>query len=189
MHDDTKTIKLNEEIKRKYENIEQRFPQYADARTLFEGLLSQMAEEFAIPYIWLTFSDREDMAGLVDLLSASPQIKDRLKILAESSFAELFENKDTSILANEDLRPFYRLLPPNVKYFIRSLAIAPIRIDGRLSGSLNCGDASSLRYQPGMDTSLLDRLAAQVSDRLAALMDSERMATPNPEDAQETHKG
>jgi len=189
MHDDTRTIKFNEEIKRKYEKIEQRLPQYADAKTLFEGLLSQMAEEFAIPYIWLTLTDREELAGLIGLLSASPQIKDRLKILGESTFAELFDNKETSLLVNEDLRPFYRLLPPNVKYFIRSLAIAPIRIDGRLWGSLNCGDASNLRYQPGMDTSLLDRLAGQVSDRLAAVTGSERMASADSEDAQETHKG
>ena len=62
MHDEIETIKLNEEIQQKYQKIGQRLPQYDNAKALFEGLLAQMAEEFAIPYIWLTFTDREELA-------------------------------------------------------------------------------------------------------------------------------
>jgi uncharacterized protein YigA (DUF484 family) len=189
MHDEIETIKLNEEIQQKYQKIGQRIPQYDNAKALFEGLLAQMAEEFVIPYIWLTFTHREELADLIDLLKHSKLLKDRLKILSEPLFLEIFENSSTSLLINEDLRPFYRLLPINVKYFIRSLAIAPIRINNQLMGSINCGDASSLRYQPGMDTALLDQLAGQVSDRLAAMIDFGKTAAPASGDAKETHKG
>jgi len=189
MYDETKTIKRNEEIQRKYQKIEQTLPQYADVQSLFEGVLTQMGEEFAIPYIWLTFAATEESEGLIDLLTKSPLLKDRIKILSESTLTELFQNSSTSLLVNEDLRPFYRLLPINVKYFIRSLAIAPLTINNRLMGSLNCGDASSLRYQPGMDTSLLDQLAGRIADCLAAMTASGTATSSASEDAQGTHKG
>ena len=60
MHDEIETIKLNEEIQQKYQKIGQRLPQYDNAKALFEGLLDQMAEEFIIPYIWLTFTDERN---------------------------------------------------------------------------------------------------------------------------------
>jgi uncharacterized protein YigA (DUF484 family) len=34
-------------------------------------------------------------------------------------------------------------------------------------GSINCGDPSAMRYQPGMDTTLLNTLMQKVSTRLA----------------------
>jgi GAF domain-containing protein len=187
MHDEIKTIKLNKEIEQKYHKIGQRIPQYDNPTVLFEGLLTQMAEEFAIPYIWLTFADREELADLNALLEKSAMLKDRLKILGTSPFLELLGNGSTSLLVNEDLRPYYRLLPINVKYLIRSLAIAPIRINDQLIGCFNCGDASRLRYQPGMDTALLDQLAGQVSEHLAAILGFGKAVSPSPEDAQETH--
>jgi len=55
-------------------------------------------------------------------------------------------------LINDNLKPFYKLLPRNKKYFIKSLAIAPITLNSEIIGSINYGDFSSLRYQPGMDT-------------------------------------
>jgi uncharacterized protein YigA (DUF484 family) len=189
MYDETKTIKHNEEIQKKYQKIEQTLPQYSDAQSLLEGVLAQMGEEFTIPYIWLTFAATEESEGLIEVLEKSSLLKDRIKILSESSLAELFQNSRTSLLVNEDLRPYYRLLPINVKYFIRSLAIAPLTINNRLMGSLNCGDASSLRYQPGMDTSLLDQLAGRISDCLAAMTASGKAVSSASEDAQETHKG
>ena len=61
-------------------------------------------------------------------------------------------------------------MPPNVKYFLRSLAIAPFSLHGRLIGSLNHGDASPDRYRPGMETALLDHLARTVSEQLSRLL-------------------
>jgi uncharacterized protein YigA (DUF484 family) len=75
------------------------------------------------------------------------------------------------------MKPFYKLLPRNKKYFIKSLAIAPITLKGEIIGSINHGDSSNLRYQPGMDTSLLEKLAANVSARLANIMRAQRQET------------
>jgi diguanylate cyclase (GGDEF)-like protein len=43
------------------------------------------------------------------------------------------------------------------------MAIAPITLDGQLIGSLNQADISAKRFQPGIDTSLLEQLAVKVS--------------------------
>jgi diguanylate cyclase (GGDEF)-like protein len=60
-------------------------------------------------------------------------------------------------------------------YFIRSLAIAPITLDGEVIGSLNQADLSRLRYRPGMDTRLLEQLAVKVSICLSNVTAHEKL--------------
>ena len=105
---------------------------------------------------------------------ASPLLRDRLKIIEQAAFLEIVPDGATPLLVSGDLRPFFRLLPPNRKYFIRSLAVSPLTLHGRLIGSLNHGDSSSERYEPGMDTTLLMHLAQSVSDRLSHLLPIEQ---------------
>jgi uncharacterized protein YigA (DUF484 family) len=93
------------------------------------------------------------------------------------------------VIASGDLRPFFRLMPPNVKYFIRSLAVAPLALHGRLIGSLNHGDASPERYRPGMDTALLDHLAATVSRRLSDLLPTGENGATGPGEKSEQFCG
>jgi uncharacterized protein YigA (DUF484 family) len=75
------------------------------------------------------------------------------------------------------MKPFYKLLPRNKKYFIKSLAIAPITLNSEIVGSINHGDFSNLRYQPGMDTNLLEKLASNISARLSNIMIAPRQET------------
>ncbi|MCX5840666.1 MAG: DUF484 family protein [Deltaproteobacteria bacterium] len=89
--------------------------------------------------------------------------------------ATVFQNLVTStkpVLANKDLQPFYRLFPKNKKYFIKSIAVAPITLNGCMIGSINLGDAASIRYEPGMDTTLLEQLTEVISSCLARLLDT-----------------
>jgi len=50
------------------------------------------------------------------------------------------------------------------------VAIAPVTLHTFPIGSLNHGDSSPLRYQPGMDTSLLAHMAAEVSALLSGIL-------------------
>jgi len=109
-------------------------------------------------------------AGLVQALSSSGILADRLNIIDEASFLELSSRGETPVLANQDLNPFYRLLPRSKKFFIKSIAVAPLTLDGRVIGSINYGDAASMRYEPGMDTSLLQHLTGAVSSCLTRLL-------------------
>jgi len=46
---------------------------------------------------------------------------------------------------------------------IRSVALTPLSLDGEIIGSLNQGDTSVSRFEPGTDTSLLEQLGVKVS--------------------------
>jgi hypothetical protein len=74
------------------------------------------------------------------------------------------------VLVNKDLQPFYKLLPPSSKYFVKSLAIVPFSIDDQIIGSWNNGDAVGDRYMPDMETGLLSKLAESVSRSLTVLV-------------------
>ena len=76
---------------------------------------------------------------------------------------EIVANNTKPVLENDNLKPYYKLLPKESKYFIKSIAVAPITLDSEIIGSLNQADFSAIRFQPGMDTSLLEQLAIKVS--------------------------
>ncbi len=169
MDDRQETMRRNEEIAAKFRRIEADIAAAPGAVELLEALLEKLAEEFAIPFVWLSLVDRSDLSELVRRIEASPFLRDRTNIVDEELFLALIGGRAAPVLANAELKPFYRLLPPQNKYLIRSIALAPLTIGENIIGSINHGDPSSRRYQPGMDTTLLGRLAAQVSSRLALM--------------------
>ena len=168
--------KINEGIARKFRKIEARFALRRSAVELFEALLADIQTEFSIPFVWLSLIRIPEMTGLQKSLEASPLLHDRLNIIENASFLEVVPDSATPLLVSGDLRPFFRLLPSNRKYFIRSLAVSPLTLHGRLIGSLNQGHSSPERYHPGMDTTLLMHLAQSVSDRLSHLLPSEEQS-------------
>jgi uncharacterized protein YigA (DUF484 family) len=160
---------INEGIACKFRKIEVRLARRRSAVGLFEALLTDIQREFCIPFVWLSLILIPELAGLQKSMERSPFLNDRLKIIEQAAFLELVPGGVTPLLVTGDLRPFFRLLPPSRKYFIRSLAISPLTLHGRLIGSLNQGDPSLERYEPGMDTTLLMHLAQSVSARLTHL--------------------
>jgi two-component system cell cycle response regulator len=173
--------KINEGITRKFRKIETDLAVCKSAVELFEALLGDIQTEFGIPFVWLSLIRIPEMAGLQKSLEASPLLHDRLNIIENAPFLEVVPDGASPILISGDLRPFFRLLPPNRKYFIRSLAVSPLTLHGRLIGSLNQGDSSLERYDPGMDATLLMHLAQSVSDCLSHLLPSEEQShRPGP---------
>jgi uncharacterized protein YigA (DUF484 family) len=114
---------------------------------------------------------------LIQLIRASYIIKERLNIIDRVTFLSIIADSTKPVLANNDLKPFYKLLPRKKKFFIRSLAIAPIIVNSEIMGSINLGDYSNLRYQPGMETELLERLVSNVSLCLSNFMTCEKEAS------------
>lgn len=166
----SETIKKNKELADKFTRIEEELPLFSEPRELFEKLLVRLHEEFDVPFVWLSIVNRPDTAGLVRTLGSSGILADRLNIIDETPFLELASRGETPVLANQDLHPFYRLLPRNKKFFIKSIAVAPLTLGGCVIGSINYGDAASMRYEPGMDTSLLQHLTGAVSSCLNRLL-------------------
>jgi uncharacterized protein YigA (DUF484 family) len=165
--------KINEGITRKLREIETRLALRRSAVELFETLITDIQREFSIPFVWLSLFRVPSMTGLQKSLEASPLLKDRLNLIEKAPFLEVVPDGAIPLLVSGNLRPFFRLLPPNRKYFIRSLAVSPLTLHGRLIGSLNQGDTSPERYHPGMDTTLLMHLARSVSDHLSHLIPPE----------------
>lgn len=173
--------KINEGITRKFRKIEADLRLHRSAVELFESLLADIQTEFGIPFVWLSLIRLLEMTGLQKNLEASPLLRDRLNVIDSAPFLEVVPGVAPPLLVSGDLRPFFRLLPSNRKYFIRSLAVSPLTLRGRLIGSLNQGDSSLGRYEPGMDTTLLMHLAQSVSDRLSHLLPSEKQSRhPEP---------
>ena len=156
-------LKQNEDVTRKFHEIETRILTILDFSDLFEVLLTQIREKFKVPYAWLSMIEKSEVSTLIHALESSEIIKDRLNIIDRKSFFNLVDSNMHPLLVNEDLKPYYKLLPKDYKYFIKSIAIAPISLDGEIIGSLNQADFSSKRFQPGIDTSRLEQLAIKVS--------------------------
>jgi uncharacterized protein YigA (DUF484 family) len=188
MQEQFEILKQNDEIRLKYRRIEKGLAEHRNVTDLFGGLLQDMDTEFGIPYLWVSIIDADDISDIVTSINKASILKDRLSMINESSLGEIFGETRTSILANEELKNYYKLLPKNMKFFMKSLAIAPIRLQDRLVGSLNCGDPTSIRYQPGMDTHLLDQLAEQISIRLTILTASGAPSGLKSGDIKETGK-
>ncbi|HOW57581.1 MAG TPA: hypothetical protein PKZ12_06235 [Smithellaceae bacterium] len=161
--------KINKEIAVKINKIEKRLAPVRKIRELFEELFAGIESEFAIPFVWLTLIESEKAAPVIAAVKSSEKLKNRLNIVSADLFAQVLPSGDKPVLANKDLQPYYRLLPPSNKYFIKSLAIVPFKIGNDVVGSWNNGDAVSERYLPDMETDLVRKLSAYVSGRLTEM--------------------
>ncbi len=159
--------KVNEDLLRKFQKIQGELFTCETVAELCEKLLQQMGQEFNIPFVWLTLIDEPATAYLKKELLLSSYLAERLNLINRDSFTEIVGKNTAPVLTNENVTPFYRLLPGSTKYFIRSFAICPLAFGTTVMGSINCGDPSATRYQPGMDTTLLNALMQKVSIRLA----------------------
>jgi diguanylate cyclase (GGDEF)-like protein len=168
-------LRINEEIAQKFFEVEVRILSTLHFTDLFERLLTEIRDKFSIPYVWISLVDDSNVSHLIDEVAASEVVRERLNLVQQADFLSLVGNSGKPLLTNKDLSPFYRLLPEGKTYLIRSLAIAPIVLDDRIIGSLNCADGSDIRYGPGMDTTLLERLAVKVSIALSNVTAHERI--------------
>jgi diguanylate cyclase (GGDEF)-like protein len=168
-------IRENEEIARKFFEIEVSILSILDFEGLFARLLSEIREKFGIPCVWISLIDKSEISDLVQTLPFSKELRERLNLIDRKTFLRLTENKTTPLLLNGDLHPFHPMLPKGQLNFIRSLALSPISLHGQIIGSLNQADFSPLRYRPGMDTQLLEQLAVKVSICLSNVIAHERL--------------
>lgn len=182
MDEKQQITKLNETIAEKFARIETNISSADGIQELFEKLLHEMTEEFAIPYIWFSFISSRKTRELIKKIEPSKLLKNRINSVTSSTFEDLIKSGNKPLLANSDLKPFFKLLPRSNKFFLKSLAIAPISLKGVIIGSLNYGDSDSRRYSPDMDTTLLFELAEKFSLRLAALLADCGQESPTSEE-------
>jgi len=157
-------LKENETLLKKFYAVEKKILSILSFKDLFDVLLTEIKEQFSIPFVWLSFIKNSDTLALIDAMnSLGNTTQSNINIIEKSIFFALIGNQTEPVLANTELKPYFQLLPAGKSYLIKSLAIAPITMDGEIIGSLNQADASESRFQPDMDTFLLEQLAAKVS--------------------------
>ena len=166
MSDSQEIRRTNEKIRKQFQKIEEDIFQCYTVTELCENLLRKMGEEFNIPFVWMTLIDEPSMSYLKKELILSSYLTERLNLMARNAFVDIVGPSLSPVLVNQDITPFFRLLPNNTKYFIKSFAICPLVFNGVAMGSVNCGDPSSSRYHGDMDTTLLEELMQKMSTRL-----------------------
>jgi diguanylate cyclase (GGDEF)-like protein len=168
-------LRTNEEKARKLLQIELKILSIDNFRGLFEELLTLIEEKFKIPHVWISIVEDSDLSHLLEALQSSQLVRQRLNLVSRDALVDLFGDKGTPILANEDLRRFYRLFPKSGKYLVKSLAMTAITLEGSIVGSLNMGDSTPDRFQPDMDSFFPYQLGVKVSICLANVMAHERL--------------
>ncbi len=156
-------LKTNEEIARRFHTVETKILSILNFVDLFETLLTSIMKEFKVPYVWLSLIKNSELTDLLQSQESSDILKERLNLINRNTFIKLVGNNTKPILANKNLKPYFKFFPKTQKYLIKSIAVVPIFLDGEIVGSLNQADISPSRFQPGLDTSLLEYLAVKVS--------------------------
>ncbi|MFZ5573307.1 MAG: GGDEF domain-containing protein [Thermodesulfobacteriota bacterium] len=168
-------LQENEEITKKFHRVETKILSILNFKDLFEVLLTEIQDNFKVPYVWISMVENSEISSLIESLGSSDLLKEHINLIDKDVFLDLIEHHTDPILANKKLKPYFKLFPQNRKFFIKSLAVAPITLDGEIIGSLNQADASPSRFQPGMDTSLLQQLALKVSICLSNVTAHEKL--------------
>jgi len=137
---------------------------------LFEVLLTGIEYGFQVPFVWLTFANTKKNLPVIEAVQSSGFLKDRLNIVKPDFFREIFSSGSKPVLVNDNLTHYYRLFPEHRKYFVKSLALVPFKINGEYTASWNNGDAIQSRYTPDMETNLLQKLSRSLSARLDELI-------------------
>lgn len=169
-------IKENEKIASRFQKVENKILSILNFKDFFDALLSEIMEVFKVPYVWLTFiEDCETARMIMQSACDSEYLNERVNLISSSQFKGLLGESLTPLLVNTDLKPYFRMLPENRKYLIRSMAISPITLDGEIIGSINQGDSDQSRFDPEYDTSLLEQLAVKVSICLSNVTAHEKL--------------
>ncbi len=164
-------LKQNEDTARKFHEIEISILSVLNFQDLCESLLTKVSNIFDIPLVWLSIIEDNPIAEYIKSIDNSDILKSKTSFLSRNDFSRITNtsfkiSKISSLsplLINSNTHTFDKFFPVNFSQKIASLAIVPITLDGKLIGSLNLADADSKRFEPGMDTSLLEQLGIKIS--------------------------
>ena len=168
-------LEKNEEVVRKFNEIEVSILSILNFKDFLEKLLSEISSKFSIPYTWITIIKDVAIADQFHSVQNSELLERSIAFISHKKFCRITENVCAPILANSRLDRFNDLLPEAVQWQMGSLTVAPITLDGELVGSISQADPNPNRFKPGIDTSLLEQLALKVSLCLSNVTAHERL--------------
>ncbi len=158
-----KRLKENEQIAQKFNEIEISILTILNFQDFLERLLFEISDKFSIDYIWISIIEESAIAKQLHDIQDSELLRTSTAFIAKEKFLSVTKNSLSPLLANENLDFLHPLVPEISTYDMGSIAIAPITLDGTVIGSINQADKDKNRFEPGIDTSLLEQLALKVS--------------------------
>lgn len=169
-------VKENDIVASKFHRVERKILSVLNFRDFFEILLTEIVNTFKIPHVWISIIEGCELEEVMKKSTDDSWIlAERHNFISESVFKGLVGNQARPILINENLKPYYRLFPKEKAYIINSMAIAPITLDGVVSGSLNQADPDPERFAPYKEPGLLEQLARKISLCLSNVTAHERL--------------
>ncbi|WP_299980911.1 sensor domain-containing diguanylate cyclase [Desulfobacula sp.] len=159
-HSVLERLKNNEITARKFHEIEISILTILNFRDFIKKLLFEISSKFSVPYTWLSIIEESCISKYIQ---NSKFLRASTALIPEKIFSDITRNRLKPLLANKNLNEFRALIPEASEYKIGSIAIAPITLDGEIVGSINQADKNIHRFEPGIDTSLLEQLALKVS--------------------------
>lgn len=168
-------LKYNEEIARKFHEIEKTILSILDFKDFFKVLLSEIKRHFNVPFVWISIVEGSEIAHRIEVLEDSMISEESMNMVDKSAFLTLVKNRMKPLLLNANLNICGNLLPQKKQHLIQSIAISPITLNGKIIGSLNQGSDTRERFMPGLDTELLEQLAVKVSICLANVISHEKL--------------
>ncbi|MBC2704838.1 sensor domain-containing diguanylate cyclase [Desulfobacula sp.] len=162
-HSVLERLKNNEITARKFHEIEISILTILNFQDFIKKLLFEISSKFSVPYTWLSIIEESSISRYLQNIQNSKFLKTSTAFLPEKNFSSITRNQLKPLLANKNLTEFHPLIPEASEYKLGSIAIAPITLDGEIVGSINQADKNIHRFEPGIDTSLLEQLALKVS--------------------------
>ena len=162
-HSVLERLKNNEITARKFHEIETSILTILNFQDFIKKLLFEISSKFSVPYTWLSIIEESRISKYIQTIQTSKFVRASTTFLSEKKFSSITRNQLKPLLSNKNLNKFRALIPEASDYKIGSIAIAPITLDGEIVGSINQADTNSHRFEPGIDTSLLEQLALKVS--------------------------
>jgi len=156
-------LEENEKIARKFNEIEISILTILNFQDFLERLLFEIRDKFSIGYIWISIIEESAIAKQLHDIQDSELLRTSTAFVPKKKFLSVTKNSKKPLLANKNLEIFHALVPEISTYEMGSIAIAPITLDGKIIGSINQADKDKDRFEPGIDTSLLEQLALKVS--------------------------
>lgn len=156
-------LKQNEIIARKFHEIEISILTILNFQDFVEKLLVEISSKFSVPYTWFSIIDESRISKYILNIQNSELLSTSTAFVAKKDFLSITRNRLKPLLANHNLENFDTLIPKASQYHIGSIAIAPITLDGEIVGSINQADQDKMRFEPGIDSTLLEQLALKAS--------------------------
>lgn len=176
-------LQKNEQIDKKFHEIETRILSILNFKDFFEVLLTEIQTQFGVPCVWISLIDKSEVSDLVQCMEDSDILRPQISVVDRSLFMDIVGIRRQPLLINENIEPYLQLLPKGSDDHIKSMALAPISLDGEMIGSFNQADFSKERFQPGIDAGRLEQLAIKVSLCLSNVTAHEKLQRMAYQDA------